>query len=349
MRAIITAFRGNDGGALLKRVLGETLLARAVRTAREIHTIKVVYALTDCSEYGAHLRALNALDCGPLDRFASEPVVCLDAHYPLISKETIEKAGEVANILLCPVQSICPVADHPALAFETIELLHTAAGINAPEHSVKVPFSSSSSNDTIYWVNVQAFKAGNILAGGWTEFTVPTWQQTFARTPQPPQAQAGAFVQEIMINVIAEARGGEAVITAFWNQPPGADEFHVNLYRTSCALSGWAKQYTIPGFMHADPISGCLVNPTTGVKLINRQALPPLRELTFALIAGTAKDAADILTGRPPRALRGVCLTEKESFCVRNEIDILRLRQILAPTSIPEGVPTAANSESRIQ
>jgi hypothetical protein len=326
MKAIVTAPRDGRDGLLLKRPLGETLIARAVRILAESPMVTAVYGMTSHPEYAEHFEALNVRRCDPLERQGADLTVCIDAHYPMLAPETIEKAVEFARTLRCPIQSLGPVAEHPALSFEVLERLHMRLDVKTPEYSIDINLSGAPDKDVVYWLNVIAFRNEKIVASGWTEFSIPAYQQAFGG----PQASSGpggnGFAAEIMVDVVVEKRGCDARITAFWNFPEGADVFHVALFRTSETLLGRAKQYTIPGLMHSDPLSGCLVNPATGEKLINRQALPPLMERTNAVIAGRARDVADTLAGKRPKSLRGMYLSEEESTCIRHELDILRLR-----------------------
>jgi hypothetical protein len=348
MKAIVIASGENDRGVLLKRAVGETLLARAVRTARAMPSVRLVYGMTQCEEYAERFRAMNVLPAPPLDTLGSEPVICLDAHYPLVGPEIMEKAATVADILLCPVQSVSPVAEHPALSFETIETLQTERGVAGPPHVFSIDLAGSEEYGVVYWANVLAFADEDVVAGGWTEFSIPPYQETLAKPSQAANAEPQGFAPEIMVDVIVETRGGNAVVTVFWSAPEGSQEFSVSLHRTTCALSGNTKQYTVPGLMHSDPISGCLVNPLTGEKLINRQSHPPFTERCWALLAGTAKDVADILSGLRPRSLRGVCLTQDEATCVKHDLDILRLKRKLALQMTTERTPKVVSSESQM-
>jgi len=347
MRAIVIASGKDDNGVLLKRPVGETLIARAVRAAKNVRRAATVYAMTDRADYSEQFSALGVLLYCPLDSLGSEPVICIDAHYPLIRPETIERAAEVTNILLCPVQSIAPVTEHPALSLELIDLLEAARKTKSPKHVFTLGPGDASENDAIYWVNVVAFKNGKITGSGWTEFSIPPYQQALARPPQAASGRGNDIADEIMVDVIVEAAGENSRILVFWNTPEGAEEFHAALYRTAAGASGHAKQYTVPGLMHADPVSGCLVNPVSGEKLINRQAMPPLMERSWALIAGPARDVADILSGKKPRILRGISLSKEESTCVKHDLDALRLRRKLMSETAANEIPAIASCESQ--
>lgn len=338
MRAVVIASSDGTGGLLLKRPLGETLIARAVRIAAESALITTVHGTTGCPEYAEQFEALGVLPCEPLNRLGAEPLVCIDAHYPMLSSETVEKALEFARTLSCPVQSLAPVAEHPALSFEVLEIAHLNHRVASPEYSFEIDLSATDDPETIYWINVVAFNGAEIVGSGWTELSMPTYQHAFAGAQPASGAANNGFAAEIMVEAVVEKIGGSARIISFWTSPEGADTFYFGLFRTTKALVGRAKQYTIPGLMHSDPLSGCLVDPAAGVKLINRQALPPLMERTEAVVAGGACDVADIIAGKRPRALRGLCLSEEEATCVRHELDIIRVRQKLISQTRTRGV-----------
>ena len=269
--------------------------------------------------------------------------VFVDPRFRALGAHTVRAAIRTAEKGNAPLQSVRLPETPPAWTTENIARVVSRTGIRSNRWDCEFEEDTAGPLE-IRWLVVSALSGKKVLAFGCKEYTIPPEIAFCGSSPHPRvivKPEWGAA--EIPLSIAVSEAGRKWRIEAQWPAVKDADCYNATIYRTTIEDGDQGKSYSIPGIMHIDPCRGSLVRPADGVKLCNRQALPPLYQRCNAIVIGTDDEARRLIRGEYPAGALAFALPRDESLCINGEIDVIRYELLLEKNS----EPAAAEAQTR--